>query len=109
METALERVGLWDVLCHRAGAASALDIPASQLSGGERKRLQLARTLLGRPQLVILDEPEAGLDEASRRWLRSLLDELATSTRLLVIAHDPNVISDAFTRLTCEAKSAITS
>jgi ABC-type multidrug transport system ATPase subunit len=50
-----------------------------------------------------LDEPESGLDEQSRRWLRDFLNELATSTRVLIIAHDATVIPDAFARHCCEA------
>jgi len=102
MTRALRRVGLWDVLARRG---NPLEVVASRLSGGERKRLQLARALVGEPQLVILDEPEASLDETARRWLRSLVAELAGSRRVLLIAHDPAVIPDAFQRLELHAGS----
>ncbi len=59
------------------GLTEALDRMCFQLSGGQRQRLQLVRALLSIPQLLILDEPSAGLDVAGRRqvekfvtWLR---------------------------------------
>lgn len=60
-------------LAHRAG------IRVSALSGGEKRRLDLSMAILGRPQLLFLDEPTTGLDPASRRrtWdlVRSMLEE----------------------------------
>ncbi|RDI43473.1 ABC-2 type transport system ATP-binding protein [Nocardia mexicana] len=58
------------------------DTPVRQLSGGERRRLDLALTVLNRPDVIFLDEPTTGLDPESRRntWelIRRLRDEGAT-------------------------------
>ncbi len=58
------------------------DVAVEQLSGGERRRLELALAVLGRPELVFLDEPTTGMDPASRRrtWevVRELLRDGAT-------------------------------
>ncbi len=57
-------------------------VPVKSLSGGERRRLDLARALLGRPEVLYLDEPTTGLDPQSRRdaWdlVRRLLDDGTT-------------------------------
>ena len=50
--------------------------PAKRLSGGERQRLSLALALVGRPRVVLLDEPTAGVDPAGRVVVRRVLEDL---------------------------------
>lgn len=62
---------------------------ASQLSGGERQKLALARALIRAPQLLFLDEPCANLDGASTRDIEGLiLKARKTGTRILMATHD---------------------
>ncbi len=64
------------------GLADRTGVPVKSLSGGERRRLDLALALLGRPEVLFLDEPTTGLDPQSRRdaWdlVRRLLDDGTT-------------------------------
>ena len=63
-------------LLERIGLAEAADRQVKTYSGGMRRRLDLAACLVGRPQVLFLDEPTAGLDPASRRDLWALLGDL---------------------------------
>jgi ABC-2 type transport system ATP-binding protein len=63
-------------LLERIGLTEAADRQVRTYSGGMRRRLDLAACLVGRPQVLFLDEPTAGLDPASRRELWALLGDL---------------------------------
>lgn len=85
---------------------AVLDLRAGELSGGELARLHLARLCLPRngrqPELIVVDEPEAGLDSAGRRLVRELLAELTRTSAVIVIAHDASVVPESFQRAECE-------
>lgn len=68
------------------GIADLLDRPADELSGGQRRRVTVARVLLADPSVLFLDEPTSGLDPRSSKTLRRFLDELASDDRALVYA-----------------------
>jgi ABC-2 type transport system ATP-binding protein len=65
-----------DVLTERLGLGKVARTPYRRLSGGEKQRLSLAMALVGRPELVFLDEPTAGMDPQSRRATWDLVGEL---------------------------------
>ncbi|WP_232840481.1 ABC transporter ATP-binding protein [Streptomyces sp. Go-475] len=65
------------------------------LSGGERQRIAIARSLLARPRLLLLDEPTAHLDAVSEEALRRSIREVSAECTLLVIAHRMSTIRAA--------------
>ncbi len=63
--------------------------PAAALSGGERKRLDLARAIVTDPKILLLDEPAANLDPASTKELEDILRRIAKGgTKILMSTHD---------------------
>ncbi len=64
------------------------------LSGGEKKRTALAAVLAMQPQVLILDEPEAGLDEDGENWVIKFLDGLRSEERLIVIATHSRLLAE---------------
>lgn len=85
--SALEEVGLAD---------KALSYP-SELSGGQKQRVAIARSLLGRPDLIIADEPTGALDERTSDSIMGLLDEVHArhGCGIVLVTHDPDVAQRA--------------
>ncbi len=88
---ALERpVGEVDGALSRVGLEHRSHTTTKQLSAGQRRRLGLAWLLVRRPELWLLDEPYASLDDAGREFFDGLLGEvLAGGATVVVSAHDP--------------------
>lgn len=81
----------WDVedLLHRVGLAEKADRQIMTLSGGQRRRLDVAVGLVGRPEVLFLDEPTAGFDPTARREFHDLIRSLAdTDSSILLTTHD---------------------
>lgn len=72
-------------LVTRLGLSDVLRTPVRRLSGGERQRLAMAAALVGRPELVFLDEPTAGLDPHARQVTLGLLDDLRSAGVTVVL------------------------
>ncbi len=88
---AVERLNAWDVehqvqeVLNRLGMQNP-EATIGTLSGGQRKRVQLARVLIENPDLLLLDEPTNHLDLAMIEWLEEYLH--STSCTLLMVTHD---------------------
>jgi ABC-2 type transport system ATP-binding protein len=77
-----------DELLDRVGLATKRDAQARTLSGGMQRRLHLVLALVHEPAVVVLDEPEAGLDPQSRVLVRELVADLATRCAVVLTSHD---------------------
>jgi ABC-type lipoprotein export system ATPase subunit len=86
-EDLLERVGLSDRVRHRA----------TELSGGQQQRVAIARSMVNRPSLILLDEPTGAVDTETAQQLVALLKSLNVHDRvtIVVVTHDLDVAQEA--------------
>ena len=88
-----------------------LATPVGKLSGGQFQRALLAFALLGRPNVLLLDEPTASLDEPGQEHIYALLDRLCRAEKLtlFLVSHDLSLVYGFATRVICLNQTLICS
>jgi ABC-type multidrug transport system fused ATPase/permease subunit len=113
MEAACRAADIWSAL-ERIQPHDPLGAPVSRaagkagLSGGERRRLAIARTLLADPRILLLDEPAAGIDALSVNRIAEELRRVAPGRTILLVEHNIPLISSVADLVCCIEDGRIT-
>ncbi|VVE90176.1 ABC transporter ATP-binding protein [Pandoraea bronchicola] len=84
----------------RTGLAARMHVPASALAHGEHRQLELAMALAGRPKLLLLDEPMAGMSQAESEQMTHLLADLKGDYAIVLVEHDMDAVFALADRIT---------
>ncbi len=116
----LPRRGWWrwprpadrDALDHALGAVALRELrrrPLRELSGGQQQRVLIAKALVGGPDLLVLDEPIAGVDVASQQLFRDSLVHLVAEhgTTVLLVSHELGAVADDLDRVVVLKRSVV--
>jgi len=100
---AREDLAFAESLLERVGMVELADTPVASLSGGQLQRAYIARALVARPMLLLLDEPTTGIDRAGQRQFIDFLQKLKEELRLTVVfvSHDLRAVSAISDRIAC--------
>ena len=83
------------------GVASLASNHAGSLSGGQRQKIFVARALAGSPELLLLDEPAASVDQAGQGGLYELLEKLSATITIILVTHDVGAVAGSVRSIAC--------
>jgi ATP-binding cassette subfamily C protein len=96
VEAALRKSDIWDVVASRPkGIHSSVGERGLELSGGQRQRIAIARAIVHRPKLLVLDEATTALDPVSEAAICKTLQQLKDEITILAISHQPAILNAA--------------
>ena len=75
-----------------------LTVPPEELSGGQQRRLAVAVQLLRDPNIILLDEPTAGLDWSMKNDVKDLIYRLSSEKTIIVVTHEPEIFQELTSR-----------
>src|SRR5690606_5632935 len=91
MRSAARKRAAEEALDH-VGLAGRMDHLPNQLSGGQRQRVAIARALVGKPAILLADEPTGNLDSATTAEMMALFDELHSQGQtIIIVTHEPDI------------------
>lgn len=91
----LKKVGLYEYFNSLDGLDTKIQASASNLSGGQRQRLAIARVLLKKPSILILDESISNIDQESEKIILDVINKLKKYTTIILITHRLNTVTNA--------------
>jgi branched-chain amino acid transport system ATP-binding protein len=94
-------------LLDAVGILDLADVPAVELSYGRKRALELATTLALEPELMLLDEPTAGMGHEDVGRIAQLIKRMATGRTVLMVEHNLSVVADLSDRITVLARGEI--
>jgi len=100
----LRRNNQWiDQILHHLDLTSKADANMRSLSGGMKRRVLVARTTLGKPDLIVLDEPTAGVDVTGEIKMYDLISEFRTQLNcaILMVSHDLHLVMSKTDQVLC--------
>lgn len=92
-------------LLNRLGISGLAHHKIGEMSGGQRQRVLIARALMSRPTLLLLDEPTASIDTKGQADFYNLLEELNRELAIVVVSHDLFIVSNHVKSVACVNKA----
>jgi ABC-type branched-subunit amino acid transport system ATPase component len=87
-----EIVGEAETLARQFGLADVLNVPTASLPYGKQRQLEIALAIAGKPRVLLLDEPAAGVPEAERHEILETVAALPKDVTVLLIEHDMDIV-----------------
>lgn len=95
ISSALKLAQIYDTICEKDGLDTIIEQDGSNLSGGQKQRLSIARALVSKPEIIVLDDSASALDFATERALRDAIWSLDYSPTLFIVSQRCSSVLEA--------------